>query len=142
MHGIREMENKRMAKYIDADELLKRLNHWKYSMEEPTRRQVTYNAAISDACSAVDAMPAVNIPRWIPVTERLPEKYGQYLVTFVPSGGTLWTKVLIARYSDLMGIAKPSFHIGEVGKNSFTNISEQVIAWMPLPEPYREGEAE
>lgn len=81
-----------------------------------------------------------DIPRWIPVTDRLPEKYGQYLVTFIPSGGTLWTKVLIARYSDLMGIAKPSFHIGEVGENSFVNINEQVIAWMPLPEPYKGGE--
>jgi len=75
--------------------------------------------------------------QWIPCSERLPEKYGQYLVTFIPSGGTLWTYVLIVRYSDLMGIAKPSFHVGTVGKNDFMNITEQVTAWMPLPEPYK-----
>ena len=75
---------------------------------------------------------------WIPVSERLPHKgeYGKVLVTYIPSGGTLWTTVIIAHYSDLMGIAKPSFHIGEVGKKSFQNITEQVIAWMPLPAPF------
>ena len=100
--------------------------------------RTTFKFMLTDA-------PAANVEpvqRWIPVTDRFPEKYGQYLVTFIPSGGTLWTKVLIARYSDLMGIAKPSFHIGEVGKNSFANINEQVIAWMPLPEPYKGGEEE
>lgn len=77
--------------------------------------------------------------RWIPVTERLPKKceYGEVLVTYIPSGGTLWATVIIAHYSDLMGIAKPSFHIGEVGKGSFQNITKQVIAWMPLPAPYK-----
>ena len=83
-------------------------------------------------------------PMWIPVSERLPEKgeYGKVLVTYIPSGGTLWATVMIAHYSDLMGIAKPSFHIGEVGKESFQNITKQVIAWMPLPEPYRADKGE
>ena len=117
-------------------------------MDDLISRKAAINAmdCVTDSICAQQAIDALtNLPsaeRWIPVTERLPEKYGQYLVTFIPSGGTLWTKVLIARYSDLMGIAKPSFHIGEVGKNSFTNISEQVIAWMPLPEPYKGGEQE
>ena len=80
--------------------------------------------------------------RWIPVKNRLPQKgeYGDVLVTFIPIAGTLWTTVMIARYSDLMGIAKPCFHIGEVGKESFENITPQVVAWMPLPEPYKEVE--
>ena len=73
---------------------------------------------------------------WTPCGERLPYRFGKVLCTFIPSGGNLWTTVIIAHYSDLMGIAKPCFWVGEVGKNSFTNITEQVKAWMPLPEPY------
>ena len=81
-------------------------------------------------------------PMWFPISEKLPGKgeYGKVLVTYIPSGGTLWTTVIIAHYSDLMGIAKPFFHIGEVGKESFQDITEQVIAWMPLPEPYKPQE--
>ena len=77
---------------------------------------------------------------WIPCSERLPSRFGKVLCTFIPSGGNLWTTVIIANYSDLMGIASPCFWVGEVGKNSFTDITEQVKAWMPLPEPYKGGE--
>ena len=74
---------------------------------------------------------------WIPVEERLPEEYGEYLVTIVPSAGYLWAKRIIANFSDLMGIVKkPIFYTGEVGKIDFEDITDMVIAWHPLPEPY------
>lgn len=52
--------------------------------------------------------------KWIPVTERLPEKDGQYLVT-VKKG-----YMLIGLWCGI--------------KEDWGN----VIAWMPLPEPYKE----
>ena len=75
---------------------------------------------------------------WISVEERMPEEYGEYLVTIVPSAGYLWAKIIIANFSDLMGIVKkPIFYTGEVGKIDFEDITDMVIAWRPLPEPYR-----
>ena len=53
---------------------------------------------------------------WIPVSERLPEKDGQYLVTYDREDEI---KVNIS-YFDRHG-----FWIGDV------------IAWQPLPEPYK-----
>ena len=102
-----------MAKYKDADELLKRLNSCKYPAEKTTMRQATYNAAISDACRIVDAIPAVDIPRWIPVTERLPEEDGRYLIT--GKRGTVYS----LEYED---------------ERWYGGI--QPIAWMPLPSPF------
>lgn len=67
----------------------------------------------------------------------MPEEYGEYLVTIVPSAGYLWEKRIIANFSDLMGIVKkPIFYTGEVGKIDFEDITDMVIAWRPLPEPY------
>lgn len=81
---------------------------------------------------------------WILVEERMPEEYGEYLVTIVPQAGYLWAKRIIANFSDLMGIVKkPIFYTGEVGKIDFEDITDMVIAWRPIPEPYqpeREGE--
>ena len=80
---------------------------------------------------------------WISVEERMPEEYGEYLVTIVPSAGYLWTKRIIANFSDLMGIVKkPIFYTGEVGKIDFEDITDMVIAWCPLPDLYRPERSE
>ena len=80
---------------------------------------------------------------WIPVERGLPEEYGEYLVTIVPSAGYLWAKRIIANFSDLMGIVKkPIFYTGEVGKIDFEDITDMVIAWRPLPEPYKPKQPE
>lgn len=72
---------------------------------------------------------------WIPVTERLPEKNMPCLLTVGK-----FHLIQIGTYSDLMGtINHKIFWRGEYGENSFENITEYVIAWMPLPKPYEEG---
>lgn len=65
-------------------------------------------------------------PQWIPCSERLPEKLGEYLVTVKTVG---WnqketTEIDIAYWDDLEGFHK----------------AEKVIAWMPLPEPWKGDE--
>ena len=78
---------------------------------------------------------------WISCTERLPEKSGRYLVTRGSNVcGSLWNKVDILNYSDLMGLKKEKiWWSGDVGKIDFEKC-DHVIAWMPLPKPYEESE--
>ena len=64
--------------------------------------------------------------RWIPVSERLPEESGDYLITFALD----------------IGAKNP---VREVCKDYFCEFSEEwlyygedVTAWMPLPKPYKE----
>lgn len=67
------------------------------------------------------------VGEWIPVSERLPEEDGIYLVQF--KSGNLYT----CRYCEGWNCNRD--HItGNVnrGLEVFT-----VVAWMPLPEPYR-----
>ena len=77
---------------------------------------------------------------WIPCTERLPDKSGRYLVTRGSNVfSSLWNKLDILNYSDLMGLKKEKiWWSGNVGKSDFEKFDD-VIAWQPLPEPYREA---
>lgn len=68
-------------------------------------------------------------PRWIPVTERLPEDYGTYLVTVKDElRGGLGT--MVCKY----------IPTNIVFRWSKQDINGGVIAWMPLPESYNESE--
>lgn len=78
----------------------------------------------------VEQLPSVNPQKigWIPVSERLPEKGGDYLVTNVFD----------------IGDKEP---VREVNKDYYCYHSkkwlyenENIIAWMPLPESYKESE--
>lgn len=64
---------------------------------------------------------------WIPVSERLPEKNKDVIAT--------------VKYSGFMGMygrwLKTSF-IDDYGEWNGECIGGEVIAWMPLPEPYKE----
>ena len=64
--------------------------------------------------------------RWIPVTERLPEKRGTYLVT-VNDGGI---RVAIAQWWYDVNNGKGYFVCDDC-------YAEDIVAWMPLPESYR-----
>ena len=65
------------------------------------------------------AFESLSEPHWIPVTERLPETEGRYIVVNSKIGG--W-RVDIDFYRPYMG--------GWM-------YDQGVLAWMPLPEPYK-----
>ena len=97
-----------------------------------------------DFCGWLDDAPTIHPEqRWIPCSERLPEVNGRYLVTRgLNACGAMWNRVYLINYSDLMGLKQEMiWWSGNVGKSDFERIDD-VIAWMPLPEPYKEGSDE
>lgn len=107
---------------IDADEL-------KEAMEEHTDYK---GYLVCDPDEIIDLAPTIEIPQWIPCTDRLPDKTGYYLV------------------SDRRGVVySTSFDYLRMGKMCFGyddldgcfNEDNTVVAWMPLPTPYmKEGD--
>lgn len=82
----------------------------------------TTNEPITDSFDM--AIKALEDSRWIPVTERLPEEDGDYLVTTSSLYGA--TKYVTTR---------------DFSEGRWTYDSA-VTAWMPLPKPYEGSETE
>ena len=78
--------------------------------------------------SCVEALDmAINVleqTAWIPCSERLPEESGLYIVTNVGR----WVEPVGTRYYNIR--ADGGFWSGHP--------SDKVLAWMPLPAPYKE----
>ena len=65
---------------------------------------------------------------WIPCSERLPEEYGEYLVW--------WTDITRGQYYEIVEYEPDNGWIGEIPQAFEGKYS--VIAWQPLPEPFKE----
>ncbi len=82
---------------------------------------------------AADAIEKLSKPKWIPVTERLPDEPGFYIVYTDSS----YNPIRMLRY----GMAAPvSFRNGN---NWYDEKGQQIYSWlvkfwMPLPEPPKE----
>lgn len=68
----------------------------------------------------------VTVQKWIPVTERLPEKMGQYVCRYVFGDNTEYPFYQVLYY--YTAVEKPHF------QNEGT-LELRVTHWMPLPEP-------
>ena len=101
--------SKTMGKLIDVNAFKARLS-----------AGLVYQGA--DVLEALDEQPAIEERRWIPVTERLPEEEGDYLVTKVDDENV--TIIGLAYYN-----------------NGWAS-NKTITAWMPLPKPYEEGAEE
>lgn len=68
---------------------------------------------------------------WIPVSEKLPEDSGEYLVTVIDEDDETYKHTGIAWY------AHPKDYDVKEGDWRDLMIDEVVIAWMPKPKPYK-----
>jgi len=119
-----------MSRLIDAERLKREFpkdTDWEYPVN--TNEYV---------CEVIDAQPTV--PQWIPVTERLPEKGIDVLVTRKYDGREDGHKSCC-----YVEVASCFGQDDGVTWNSYSDEykmhprNHSVIAWMPLPEPYKKG---
>jgi hypothetical protein len=136
-------------------ELIKAQIEWEYPLEY----QIAFDMAIKaleqepyeDKCTETHVCDCISRsaePKWILVTERLPDKFIDCLITVKTDLGGLYT--CISRWSSFSG--KQEFTAFGLPKECFINNSKcmiyqpvpegNVIAWMPLPEPYEESDGE
>lgn len=86
-----------------------------------------FEVANNELLNAIDRIKEIpSAQDWMPVTERLPEKQGYYFVTYE------WRSEKFVDYET--GI--DWFRGGEWVE---TPRNYKVVAWMPLPEPYKEA---
>ena len=98
--------------------------------------------------SAADAIEELSKPRWIPVTERLPEKQGRYLVVKSLYGSIGNWQEVVSFAKNLHAVDKYDFSgVGYKRPGWYSNDSEygyyeitNVTHWMPLPELPKEDE--
>lgn len=91
--------------------------------------QIKRNLALDMAINALNCSEIPN--NWIPCSERQPDKGDDYLVTLWDDGRT-WVE--IALWNETFGGRWQAVLYNDVDYSDISN----VIAWMPLPEPYQE----
>ena len=81
------------------------------------------------------AIKALEQTKWIPVSERLPESegYGHYFLCCLENG-----IIRILGYSNILTTRCPKgFYYEEENGTTWRQDINPVIAWMPLPQPYK-----
>lgn len=94
---------------------------------------LVWQKMVDEECEALGmAIKALEQTKWIRVGERLPEEFQRVLVTIVNYNGD--KVVRVAEYYNRKGVGvfqiKENYEKWEVGE-------EGLLAWMPLPEPYK-----
>lgn len=76
-------------------------------------------------------VPDTNVGKWIPCSERLPDEHENYIVTACDECNMIWaeTVVVLAEYFE-------GSWLWYEGGDEY-DITDMVIAWMPLPEVYK-----
>ena len=124
-----------MSKY---DELIKRLrNQCRGYSKECKSCGADGSCRCQMEGEAADAIEGLSKPKWIPVTERLPEGNGRYLAVlkrygFVDDIKLNDEQIRIMRYHDKWYLP---YHVPDWINDT---LKQEVTHWMPLPTPPKE----
>lgn len=114
---------------------------WEYPMD--------YAAAFETAIEALEKQAAKQATsnytsEWIPVSERLPEEHDTMFAKF--KGTDKWSDFMFAKKSDKVNVTVEFDDGSRMTQTLYTidgewkretNIKHKVIAWQPLPEPWK-----
>lgn len=112
----------KMGRLIDADVLISKFGEW-YVEEGTEEGFIGTVKQLIDTLSSVD-VPDTNAGKWISCKERVPATSDTVLITHRGGVSTGW-------YNGAYW---------ERGASTSHRMLKTVIAWMPLPEPYKDGE--
>ena len=116
-----------MAEYIEREAAIKAI-----SDSDPNGIRRTFGFNVGQIEEALRSVPAVSVPQWISVKDRLPDVAGMYIVTacdeWCSHGEGIWygTTVVVADYSG------GCWNWNDNGTDC--DINDLVTHWMPLPE--------
>lgn len=115
---------------IDADELVKYLKQY-HGMSQGVISDIEH---FPTAHMAIEALEKQATSEWIPVSERLPDNNGTYLITVSSYDETASIEYITVDHGNSDG----AFLHFKTKKNPKAQSGEVVTAWMPAPGPYIE----
>lgn len=115
---------------ISADVLKSSILQWQFKIGQDG---IWYVLGLIDSTPTVEAEP-IKQGRWIPCSERLPEYITSVLVQLTRTGD-IFIGALVPNVDG-------TYTMWDLPNFSSYICLEDVIAWMPLPEPYKVDEVE
>lgn len=118
---------------IDADRLMQHIKH-KLCISSFDYLMASEKAIIN----VIESEPSVEMPTWIPCSERMPSDYNDYLV--IDGDG----EMAVGCYRDGLD-AWDSSCLGWLERDNDDELPTRlgkVVAWMPLPEPWEGADDE